>query len=232
MGFLAAAAAMAILRPAAAGALQRPTAWQMDWGQQFCTLVRLSDQATPFATAFRVTPGMDDPIIAMIRRESEPLPRGITAIALAPTGRTLHVAAARTEGSLGGQPVLVLGGLHSDFWDALRGANELQLLAGNRVRRRIALPQAAAAVAALRQCISQAMRDWGVDEAALSALRERPSSTNFLGMRASDYPTGAIRSSTQGRVGCGLRLARTGARRNASRSGRAAARRSIPPPAG
>ncbi|HYN46083.1 MAG TPA: energy transducer TonB [Allosphingosinicella sp.] len=159
--------------------------------------MRLPDHATPFVTAFRVIPGIDDPTIALTRRRPEPLPRGVTAIALLPSGRTFQVTAT-SERRLRGQ--IVLGGLGSDFWDALSGANELQLRSGARVRRRISLPEAAAAVAAVRQCVSQAMREWGVDEGALSALRQRPSSTNLLGMRASDYPAEAIRYATQGQV--------------------------------
>jgi TonB family protein len=193
------AIAAAMLQPGAAGAPERPRAWQVDWGEQFCTLVRLSEPATPFVTGFRIIPGTDHPSIVMARSGSEPLPAGINAIVLAPSGRTFPVTA-RIERRALDQNVLVLNGLDETFWNALGGAGELQLKAGNRIRRRIALPQAAPAVAALRQCTSQVMREWGIDEAALGALRERPTTTNMLGVRDTDYPGEALRSSTQGRV--------------------------------
>jgi len=195
-GLLAAAAAL--VEPGPAGALP-PPAWQMDRGDQYCTLVRLPTPATPYATAFRIIPGTEGPSIVLAPGRAAPPPAGITAVALAPSGRAFDVVAT-TERHARGSLVRVLGGLDEHFWDTLAGATELQLKAGDAVRGRVALPGAAPAVAALRRCISQALRDWGVDEGALAALRERPITTNMFGMSSNDYPPQAIRSSTQGRV--------------------------------
>lgn len=196
-GLLAAAAAL--VQPGAAAALP-PPAWQMDWGDQYCTLVRLATPATPFITAFRVIPGTDAPSIVLATGRSAAPPAGITAVALTPSGQAFAVTATTERHTHGRIVREVLGPLDEHFWDALAGATELQLKAGDEVRGRIALPRAGAAVAALRRCISRALRDWGVDEAALAALRERPSTTNMLGVNSNDYPLQAIRSSTQGRV--------------------------------
>ena len=53
---------------------------------------------------------------------------------------------------------------------------------------------------ALRSCASDALRQWGVDEAALNALRRRPLSTNGFGVTAADYPIDALREHERGRV--------------------------------
>ena len=147
--------------PGAGPADAQPThRWQVDWGDQFCTLVRLPDEETSFAVAFRVIPGQDSPAIVLTRGGPNPAPEGVTAVALAPANRTFRVSASSEERE-GGRSVIVLGGLEDDFWEALRGANELQLMTGRRMRRQIALPQTGPAVAALRQCTSRVCANGG-----------------------------------------------------------------------
>lgn len=173
--------------------------WRVDWGNEYCTLVRLPDETTPFSVGFRVVPGTDWPSIVLTRGGRDPAPEGVTDIVLAPANRSFHVTAAIEDRQRGGS-VIVLGGLEGDFWEALRGADALQLMTGSWMRRQIALPRTDAAVAAERQCLSRVMRDWGLDEAALAALRERPVTTNMFGLESTDYPAGAAWNSRQGRV--------------------------------
>jgi TonB family protein len=191
--------ATAMPAPAPAQAPAPAPAWQVDWGDQYCILARLADPATPFVTAFRTVPGSGATGIFIVRSGAAPLPQGITAVALAPSARVFAVSA-RTEHRPGGLTMLELSGLHNDFWDALQRADALRLMAGGEIRRRIALPGAGRAVAALRQCVSLALRDWGVDEAALTALTAWPATTNHFGVSSYDYPSQAIRSSSEGRV--------------------------------
>ena len=96
--------------------------------------------------------------------------------------------------------MVAMSGLPYDFRDALAGASELQLWIGMEIRARIPLGNVRRAVAEHRRCTAEISRQWDVDEAALAALRQRPTTTNLFGLRSADYPTAALRRATQGRV--------------------------------
>jgi cytochrome c-type biogenesis protein CcmE len=51
--------AATMLSPFAAAAAQQRAApaWQVDWGDQYCSLIRLPDRETPFIVGARVVPG-------------------------------------------------------------------------------------------------------------------------------------------------------------------------------
>lgn len=183
-----------------AGGEQRPTArWQVDWGDEYCTLVRLAEGDPPLVVAMRTTPGTFAADIMIWRRGRGSLPRGVDNLLLLPSARRFDVRASH-DYEAGGESALALFGLPDAFWDELARAGELQLRAGEQVRRRIHLDGAAEAVQAHRQCASEVMREWGVDEPALRALSRLPATTNSLGIRDSDYPPVALRNNRQGRV--------------------------------
>lgn len=173
-------------------------AWQVNWGEQFCTLVRMPDAGTPYYTAIRTVPGSNSVEISLSPRGAEELPRGVTSITLSPVGTVFDVRA--REESRGARRVLAIQSLTDDFWDALARAGELQLKAGGAVRMRIALADAGAGVRALHQCTAAVAREWGIDEGALRALSRQPATTNHFGLTADDYPAGAQRSNIEGRV--------------------------------
>lgn len=183
---------------AAAPAQRAPRAWQVDWGQYYCSMIRRPDQGGTFATAIITTPGGDTTQIYLIPEGAAALPRGLSSVVLMPSGRSFEISS-RSE-QRGRRTVVAITGLPYNFRDALAGAGELQLKAGEEIRARIPLAGARAAVAAHRRCTAQVSREWGIDEAALAALRERPTSTNLFGLRADDYPPAALRTATQGRV--------------------------------
>lgn len=122
----------------------------------------------------------------------------MTSIAFAPGGRSFE-ATARTE-RRGRRDVLMIHGLPYDLGEAMAGQSELQLRAGPEIRARIPLDHPGQALAAHRRCTAEISREWGVDEAALAALRQRPVTTNMLGVGPDDYPRAALRTATQGRV--------------------------------
>ena len=188
---LAAAASHAQPRSAAAP-------WQVDWGQYYCSMIRQPGEGRPFATVFLTTPGDDSTQIMLVPEEGAALPRGVTAVALMPEGRIFEVSG-RTE-RRGARDVLVLASLPYDLREAMAGAGEIQLKAGSDVRARIPLDNPGQAIAAHRRCTAEIAREWGVDEAALAALRQRPLTTNLLGVGPNDYPEAALRTATQGRV--------------------------------
>jgi TonB family protein len=177
----------------------RAPVWQMDWGDQFCSLIRLPDVGTPFAVVVRAIPGRGFSDILLLPRAHGQPPEVITSIMLAPSGRSFDVYTDSEE--LGDRSrAVALHALPMEFWDALAGSDQLQLRQGRRVLSRIQLTDASQAVRALRQCVSNALREWGIDEAAMNALRRRPVSVNALGMSDQDYPQSAIQQNTQGRV--------------------------------
>ena len=181
---------------AARTAPRRQAAWQVDWGDQYCTLVRLPDRNTPFVVSIRALPGGHDATLILVESGRGRLPSGISAVSVDPAQRSFQVRVV-AERRPGGRRALVLHDLPNHFLDTLSGAHALQLSGGGRVRRRIDLRQAGTAV---RQCISDALREWDIDEAALSALREWPVSTNMMGLRHTDYPEESLRRRSQGRV--------------------------------
>jgi TonB family protein len=196
---LLAAFPAAMAQPAAAPAQPRAApAWQVDWGRQYCTLVRPPDQAAPFFTAIATIPGSDSASIILIPGPSGSLPPSVTAVALAPGGGSYDVTFAQED--RGGRRVLALYGLHADFLDALAGATELQLTIDTATRRRIPLTAPRAGITALRRCTTDVAREWGIDDEALRALRQRPVSTNMFGLTSGDYPSAALRHAAEGRV--------------------------------
>jgi TonB family protein len=175
------------------------TTWEMNWGDQFCTLIRRPDDGNGLILAMRVLPGSETTAILLMTQGGGTLPIGINKVAFAPSGQSFDVSG-REEERAHGERVLVLYGLHRGFWDAFDTGGELQLRAGNQVRHQIRLVNTGAAERALRACASDALREWGVDEAALNALRQLPRTTNNIGLSSMDYPYSALREGRQGRV--------------------------------
>ncbi len=175
-----------------------PPPWQVDWGQYYCSMIRQAGAGRPYATAFLVTPGGDSTQIMLLPEGAAPLPRGVSSVALLPQGRTFQVRAQSER--RGTRDVIAISGLPYEFRDALADASELQLWVGMEIRTRIPLDNPRRAVAAHRRCTAEISREWGVDEAVLAALRQRPTTTNLFGLSSDDYPWAALRTATQGRV--------------------------------
>jgi TonB family protein len=184
--------------PSAAQQRHAPV-WQMDWGDQYCSLVRLPDAETPYAVALRALPGLGFSNLLLLARGSQRPPATIDSITLFPSGRSFEVSS-NMEVVGDGSRAVSLRALPMTFWEALAGSDRLELRLGSRSVARIHLTQASPAVQALRRCVSDALREWGVDEAAMNALQRRPVSLNALGIDDQDYPREAIRQNIQGRV--------------------------------
>lgn len=172
--------------------------WQMDWGDQYCTLIRLPDRAIPYVVAIRTVPGEAAPSLRLMAVSRGGPPDRVTAVELSPAQRSFAVSS-RMELAGPAQRVLAIWGLTPDFWDAFPGAGELALRDGDRVTR-VPLSDTARALAAMRRCVSNAMRQWGIDEAAWNALSRHPRILNALGISSRDYPAAALWMRQQGRV--------------------------------
>ena len=181
---------------------QQPPAvrpWQVDWGQYYCSLIRRGAEDRPWQAAFLTVPGGDNTVLMLVPDErGRPVPRGVNAAVLQPSGRRFEVS--DWEEWRGRKRVLVVHGFPYELRSELEGATALELRAGTQVRLSIPVAEARAAVAAHRRCTAEIAREWRLDEAALAALSQRPVTTNRLGYHASDYPAAALRTATQGRV--------------------------------
>jgi TonB family protein len=192
-------AALSSLFAAPAAAQQDgPPGWRMHWANDYCTLVRLQDPETPFTIAFRTLPGREDPSL-FLARGTEALPPQAGTVTLGPSGRSFELSIG-SDFRADGTELPLLGRLPGDFWDALASSDQIQIRMGSEMAAQIYLTGTSTAVGALRQCVSDALREWGVDEAALAALRRRPVSTNSNGIDSYDYPHQAVVQNIQGRV--------------------------------
>ena len=194
--------ALAALLFAAAGAASANpppsavTRWQVDWGDQYCSLIRVPDSETRFVVALRVLPGGDYSDLYLVPRGFATAPERIDSVQLLPSARAFDV----TEGHDYAVPgAYRLSRLPVDFVDAFAGAQAIVLKRHGDTAAQVPLVNSAAAAGALRQCISDAMHQWGVDEAAWRALSRHPRALD-AGISDMDYPIQAIRQNQQGRV--------------------------------
>lgn len=200
MTLLRCALAALLLTGAAAAADTPPapvTRWQVDWGDQFCSLIRVPDSETRFVVALRVLPGSDYADIYLVPHSSATAPERVDSLQLLPSGRAFDVTEDHDFMVPGAYR---LSRIPVDFVDAFAGAQALVLNRHGDTAARIRLANTAAAAGALRQCISDAMRQWGFDEAAWRALSRHPRTLNAGGVSDLDYPMQAVRQNRQGRV--------------------------------
>ena len=161
-------------------------------------MIRPAGENRPYTTTILSIPGDEAVQIMLVPQGAGSLPQGISSIMLLPGNQALDVTVARER--RGSQDVLMLSGLTYAFRDALAVASELQFRAGDEVLSRVPLDNPQQAVTAHRRCTSELAREWGVDEAALAALRQYPATINAFGLTTDDYPREALRTATQGRV--------------------------------
>lgn len=191
--------AAALASPATAQPRGPVMTWNVDWGDQFCSLMRMSSDASVPIVGIRTVPGTRSSTIRILRPRNGGLPEGTNRIVLMPSEHSFEVSG-ELENLRNGQRVLDLSRLPEVFWEALAGANELQMRRGDRVLGRFTLTNSAAAVRALRRCVSDAMREWGIDEAAFARIERLPRSGNQYGLDSVDFPPAALARNAYGRM--------------------------------
>jgi TonB family protein len=122
----------------------------------------------------------------------EPRWKERVAIQLQPSGA--QVAADGARAGLADQSLAQFTGMGPDFIDRFAGSNAIRIATASRELAVVDLPGAAKAVGALRECINRVLTEWGVDPAALAALRRQPELVSGPWLRAEDYPDSAERS--------------------------------------
>src|SRR4051794_23992842 len=118
---LALVAILLSLRPATTAAQPHAApAWQVDWGDQYCSLIRLPDRVTPYVLAVRALPGSDYSDMFLAPHGSARPPDWVDSVAFAPSGRSFDLIRMDREARAPGGSVY--GRLPLDFWDAMAGA--------------------------------------------------------------------------------------------------------------
>lgn len=220
----AAAAMLALAAPGSAGAsgqpaAQAPTAqapdrvrWEVNWGEQYCTLVRERMGTDAVTFGIRIVPGSQLLDVIMVSRSWREFPvadQGSATIRLMPSGRTFESEPTATALRPNGNRAIILRSLTRDLIDALRDAGRLRIEREGRATLDLEIPSGGTAAAALQQCMDDVLRQWDVDPVALASLREpprsrtRPASDWF---RPDDYPAGAAERGTSGTVVTRLRV--------------------------
>jgi TonB family protein len=195
-------AAALLLLVAPAPAPQPQSLWQVDWANVRCSLVRDMPGAAP-DLALRIVPGAPRPEVWIIGS-------GWTAKSVSKAEKVeliLGPGGMRTEGFQyvampnGGGYALGLKAAAPDFLKAFEGASTASLRQKGKLLADWALPDARKAIAALRECEDDMLREWGIDPLVARSLREPPEPVG--GSVASwfsdaDYPGSSISEREQG----------------------------------
>ena len=186
---------MAAQQPASAGR------WVVDWGDHYCSLVRSSGGGDATGFLLRMTPGSSYAQLVTLQPRRAPgavEPGRPVDIVLNPGGARFSSAVMRnftTPSGAEGTDTEAIEGLLEQF----AAATSVEVVAGDQVQFRMSFPLARDAVAALQSCENDALREWGVDPAALAGLRARP---RFIGpaVTYADYPPAAVQAREEGSV--------------------------------
>jgi hypothetical protein len=140
---------------ARAQAPAQPSRWVADWGERRCAIMRSAPGATPATLSLRLIPGQRIPELLLVDPAwtQEPFfgERRLTVI-LAPSGE--HVSARGIVAPLEahGPKMLQVYDVGESFLDRLAQSSALIVQLGDRRLAEFPLPQATAAVRALRAC--------------------------------------------------------------------------------
>lgn len=175
--------------------------WQVDWGDQYCSLIRhpISDQPI---FAIRTTPGSGLWQLRLVRRQ---WPRGLfvnpndLTVRLHPGGTPLQTAATYTEDTSAGI-ALVIDQLGREFPESFASSERVTLERDAQVVAEVALRSTRAARDALRRCEEDVMREWGIDPTLSARLGSWPRVDLRAILSDSDYPAEALRANMRGRA--------------------------------
>ncbi|MDQ8756668.1 energy transducer TonB [Sphingosinicella sp. LHD-64] len=170
--------------------------WQVDWGQQMCSLVRTRPGATPIDFAIQIVPGSGSADLILGRRDDTERSRiaSPVVIALAPNDMRFETEMVFTRGSY-----TTFRGLKPDFLNRFAAAREIQVLQNGGIRASIPVPSTEGVIAAVGQCLDSVQAQWGIDAARLATLRQWPE-LDRPWVHADDYPTSALRANVSGQT--------------------------------
>lgn len=197
--FAAAATASAMAATPVSAQSFPPGQWVVDWGDQRCSLIRQNDGRPASIFALRTTPGSG---LWEVRLLNPDWPQAVYSdanevrIALGPQGHVLQGDVEVSSTPTG--RAIVLYDLDQSDLPAFYGAQSLRVDRGDEPILDMPLPGMARGMIAVRECVDNVLRDWGVDPAALAALRSPPQGDVAASLRGDDYPEQAFRRNHQG----------------------------------
>jgi TonB family protein len=176
--------------------------WIVDWGEQRCSMVRMSGGSERVTLVLRASLGTHRPELVLTKEgEGKPLP-GLDVnvdVTLAPAGTAL-IGFGQALRSEGGKRVLFITNLPEDFFDQFAASKEVVVGRKGRELIRMSYTHAPAAIRNLKACNDDLLASWGIDPKILNALQRKPTPSSNPGswLTSSDYPEAARRTGRSG----------------------------------
>lgn len=198
-------ASLLSLAAAVPAAGQQPTAkpppavWELDWHAPYCTITT-GDPKTLSLSIWSV-PGSAAAELYFIGAQGRvpKLPQGSdTPVQLLPSGALAKAKASWAKPNWDGVLRVTVYD-DTDFLDKLAQANQLNVSTASQPLA-MALRGAAKPMQALKGCINDKLREWGVDPATVATWQVRPKGDLNSWITANDYPTDALDSNSSGTV--------------------------------
>jgi TonB family protein len=201
--FLLAAAPPAPPAPAPVPAAPKAPRWIVHWAEQRCSLIREMGGADGASLMVRTVPGTGQAELWVLDPKWQGPQRHALAqfeIEMDPSGADFSQFGYLI--SFRGQPGIAITNLEPGFIDSFSGSERLRVGAAGKRYGEYRIPASARAVASLRECEAEIMRDWGLDPTVQSALRQRakPDKTPARWFDDRDYPSEAVRQGQSGSV--------------------------------
>jgi len=177
--------------------------WQVDWGEQRCTLLRRVEAEVPLTLALRIIPGSPVPELMLVNPSWKSNPLGYTEdvdVTLSPGGKPLQAKAVSVTLGVAQDRALMIEGFGEDFLDRFAAATTLKIDARRKQLAALEFSGSAKAVQALRDCNDGLMKAWGLDPQELSSLRSPPKLSDARIFKPEDYPDSSIRAGSSGTV--------------------------------
>jgi TonB family protein len=176
--------------------------WNVDYGDRQCSLIRMSDPARAPIFAVQTIPGSWNWNLRLIARR---WPSGALrnleelTISLQPDGTNLP-GLRRIERTASGEAIVTY--LLSNPLEKLAAARSVRVQRGGENIMEIPLINTAEAVAALSRCLTETLREWGIDPAIYARVRDPLGGGQRISdvVSDADYPYGAIQNNLSGQV--------------------------------
>ena len=175
-----------------------PAVWHAEWASPYCELA--SGDPSSFNVVIRTVPGTRSAELYFpgTRGHVPKLPRGSNLwIQLLPSGVTMKAGAAWLSPEWKGVSYVFTD--DADNLKSIEGATRASIVAGSKTTT-VVLPTSVEALRAFDRCIADKARAWGVDLAALDALRAPPKQMPGEWLSSFDYPKDAIAALKDGVV--------------------------------